>query len=94
MLISFDKTRELSHSEYIILYLMFSLNEVRKRYYKSKLIKSKNYDEDASSFIMCLEPATFPFRCTTCKLLMCKTCAEKWKKQQDTCPKRCKEDKW
>lgn len=74
---------------------MLSVNDIRKKYDKTSLVKSSDYDEHIHGCMICMEPASFPVRCTTCKLLLCKSCADKCMKQMRRCPKKCTEDgKW
>lgn len=76
-------------SEFIV---MISCSDIRKKYDKSLLVKSPHYDEEQHACMICTEPATFPVRCNTCKLLLCKVCAKKCQQQMRRCPKKCTEE--
>jgi len=73
---------------------MISVNDMHKKYDKSLLVKS-NYDEENQSCTVCMEPAAYPVRCATCKLLLCKMCAKSCSRNMRRCPKKCTEEgKW
>jgi hypothetical protein len=71
-----------------------TLEQLKRRFDRSKYIKSTVYNPDQHACIICMEPVCFPVRCKGCKIIVCTCCARKWLMNKRRCPQKCTETQW